>query len=242
MTEQETVALLVDLLAQRQPFVHVRFGDGDVMFATGVGSVLTGDGEEWSPLLQEQLVYAWCRLAEYPGVLLLGDLETYAVSDGVERQWGSLLAVFRWVRCNRDFTLVHMEALRVGFGYALPFYKAVQKDDRRKVFVGPLRLCPVADLLGCEFLEVPLQVAWTRADTIADIIREEGWELALFAAGRGGKLIQGLLAAESSADLTQVDVGSGLDLLIADGVRRGTDLAVDREAVLAEYREAGLCP
>jgi hypothetical protein len=43
-------------------------------------------------------------------------------------------------------------------------------------------------------------------------------------------------------DLTQIDVGSGVDLLIDDGVRRGTDMHVSRTKIMEKYRAVGLCP
>jgi hypothetical protein len=63
-------------------------------------------------------------------------------------------------------------------------------------------------------------------------------EVLLLSAGRGGKMIQSYVAAAMPM-VTQIDVGSGLDLLIPDGVRRGTDAKVNRQKVLAEYRELG---
>ncbi len=150
MTEAETVSRLVELLTNKALFLHTRFGDGDVFFATKTGPVITGDGEEWCQELHEQLVQAWFDLAQYDaGRLLLGDLNTYAVSDGCEEQWSGLLRDFLAVRgIYLDLELVHMEALRVGFGYALPFYEALRDDPRDKLYVAPDRLKPMADLLG----------------------------------------------------------------------------------------------
>lgn len=240
MTEAETVAQLIAEL-DGDPFVHVRFGDGDVFFATGTGPVLTGDGEEWCQELSDYLILAWRSLAA-PKRLFLGDLRSYAVSDGCELEWDDLLMNLVQLR-QEPLTFVHMEALRVGFGRALPFYLRVRNDGRRKCFVGPARLQPVAAMLGCEHIVVPLRTAWrpeNHLPTLLDITAGE-YELALFAAGRGGKIMQGWLAIHAP-DLTQIDVGSGLDLLIDDGVRRGTDLRVDRKAILEQYREVGLCP
>ncbi|HEY1309298.1 MAG TPA: hypothetical protein VGF24_37420 [Vicinamibacterales bacterium] len=241
MTEIETVDLLCELLYTGEPFVHVRFGDGDVMFATGTGSKITGDGEEWCQELADVLLLAWRSLA-VPKHLLLGDLRTYAVSDGVEEQWDDLLEELHRQR-SAPYTFVHMEALRVGFGHALPFYEAVRSDERSKVFVGPIRLRPISKRLGCDHLSVPLHVAWefgTVASTIGSIIGNQ-YEVALFAAGRGGKIMQAQLGMVAP-DLTQIDVGSGVDLLIDDGVRRGTDMHVSRTKIMEKYRAVGLCP
>jgi hypothetical protein len=241
VTEDRTVAFLCDLLDTHAPFVHIRFGDGDVMFATGVGSKITGDGEEWSEELAGNLRLAWRSLAA-PKNLVLGDLRTYAVSDGVESEWDMLLEELRAAR-EGEIIFCHMEALRVGFGHALPFYQRVAVDERSKCFVGPERLGPVAERLGCELVPVPLKVAyeWEHVTrTIVDVIWQK-YEVALFAAGRGGKIMQSLLGLTHPA-LTQIDVGSGLDLLIEDGVRRGTDMRVSRTKIVELYRTAGLCP
>ncbi len=53
--------------------------------------------------------------------------------------------------------------------------------------------------------------------------------------------MQGWLAYHAP-EIIQIDIGSGLDLLIPDGVRRGTDLGVNRHKIVQEYREVGLGP
>lgn len=239
MNERETVDLIVRLLEEQTPFVHYRFGDGDVFFATGTGPVITADGEEWAPELARGLLAAWAAIGDAPVELLLGDLETYAVSDGCELQWRLLLAELRPRRQYGLTELVHMEALRAGFGHALPAYLAVRDDPRRKAYAAPQRLEPLARALGCVHVPVPLRTAHAAAGEILAGVKATGAEVVLFSAGRGGKLVQAALAHERPA-VTQLDVGSGLDLLIPDGVRRGTDLAVDRAVVLADYRRAGL--
>ena len=243
MNELETVNMLVKLLQGRESFVHVRFGDGDIMFMSGTGSVITGDGEEWSHDLQTMLLISWLRLASYQGeFLLLGDVETYAVSDGVEKQWWMLRTIFDHLRAEYDAPVqhnAHMEALRVGFGYARPFYEALRDDDRSKALVAPAHFAEIAEVLGCEHVEVPLHVAWQHAADTADLVRN--FEVAAFAAGRGGKIMQGLLA-DIYPELVQIDIGSGLDILLDEGVRRGTDLNLVRAELVKEYREAGLCP
>jgi hypothetical protein len=60
----------------------------------------------------------------------------------------------------------------------------------------------------------------------------------IFSAGRGGKLMQAALATDRP-ELTQIDIGSGLDLVFG-GVRRGTDAGVDVKAIRREYQGAGL--
>lgn len=239
MNEQDTIIRIIRLLVEREPFVHVRYGDGDVFFATHTGPVLTGDGEEWTPLLQQKLLSAWMQLARCESRVLLGDLETYAVSDGCEPQWRHMLAMFRDLRKEKPTELVHMEALRVGFGWALPVYQALRNDPRRKVYVCPERLGPLATRLGARHFEVPLHTAHEKAESYAKLLLEAKPEVVLFSAGRGGKIMQGILST-TAPDVTQIDVGSGLDLLIPDGVRRGTDLGVNRERIVALYREAGL--
>lgn len=235
MTETETVDLLVSRLEAREPFVHVRFGDGDVFFATGTGPVLTGDGEEWTPWLQERLRAAWRSLALYPD-LLVGDVDSYLVSDGCEAQWRELVDEAEAIR-RAPLNLVHIEALRAGLGYALPFYLAVAADRRRKIFVGPSRLAGAAEMLDAYHVHVPLRVAHEAADEIVEAV-DDLFELALFAAGRGGKIMQAAFALRAPS-MTQVDVGSGLDILFG-GVTRGTDAGIDAATVRASYRAAGL--
>jgi hypothetical protein len=239
MTERETVDRLVTLLAARDPFVHVRFGDGDVFFATGTGPKLTADGEHWTVELGARLRHAWQTLATIVQPLLVGDVDTYEVSDGCEEQWHQLLDEATLLR-GRPPELVHIEALRVGRGYALDFYEAVAADDRWKVLVGPEYLAAAAAMLDAEHIEIPLHVAHEEAtvNRVVDYLLDSGHQVALFAAGRGGKIMQAEVAA-NRLFITQVDVGSGLDILFG-GVRRGTDGGVDADAVRRTYRRAGL--
>jgi hypothetical protein len=236
VTEAETIARLVGLLEARTRFVHVRFGDGDVFFATGTGPKLTGDGETWSPLLRARLQAAWRRFAVAPN-LLLGDVGSYDVSDGCEAQWQALLAALILLR-GVEPELVHIEALRAGRGHALPFYAAAAQDRREKVFVGPERLAGAARMLGAAHVLVPLAVAHEDAHRVAQIVAAGEYEVAFFAAGRGGKIMQAILT-ETAPWLTHVDVGSGLDVLFTD-LRRGTDRGVDVEKLRSEYLDAGL--
>jgi len=236
MDEPTTVKMLAELVERRVPFVHVRFGDGDVFFATGTGPTLTGDGEEWTPELADRLRSAWRALATVPNVLL-GDVESYAVSDGCEAQWRELLEEWRLLRRDRETRLVHIEALRAG-RQALDFYRAAATDDRRKVFVGPARLAGAARMLDAAHVHVPLHDSWRWTDELLARLSDEDPEVALFAAGRGGKIMQAHLALRSPK-VTQVDVGSGLDILF-DGVRRGTDAGIDVAALRETYRAAGL--
>jgi hypothetical protein len=236
MTERETIDRLVQLLHAGDPFVHVRFGDGDVFFATGTGPKLTADGEEWSPELMERLRQAWVEIVSVEQPLLLGDVESYEVSDGCERQWRGMLAVARDLRDDLP-ELVHIEALRVGRGHALDFYMTVAACKCPKVLVGPEYLAAAAAMLDADFYEVPLRVSHEVAEeVVSDVVHRYG--LALFAAGRGGKIMQARLAVDDP-DLVQVDVGSGLDILFG-GVTRGTDRGVDPDAVRRTYRRAGL--
>ena len=237
MTEADTVDLIVGLLEKQEPFCHVRFGDGDVMFATGVGSKITGDGEEWSHDLQQKMIHAWFLLANAKVNLLVGDVLSYDVSDGIEDEWNVLLRAGQWVR-GADIETVHIEALRCSRRYAPLAYSAIRKDKRRKVYVAPERLEPVADWLGADILPVPLHVAHEQASLLMSQLLMVQPEVLLLSAGRGGKLIQSYCASAFPM-ITQIDIGSGLDLLIPDGVRRGTDAKVDRSKVLAEFRELG---
>jgi hypothetical protein len=236
MTEPETVALLTHLLTERLPFVHVRFGDGDVFFATGTGPKLTADGEEWTPELGDRLRQGWRTLARVPN-LIVGDVDSYAVSDGCEPQWRELLAEAEAIRGER-LERVHIEALRCGFGHALPFYEALAHDTRAKVYVCSNDLRGAAEMLGAFPVIVPLKIAWKCADAVVDLIGEHDFEIVIFSAGRGGKLMQAALATDRP-ELTQIDIGSGLDLVFG-GVRRGTDAGVDVKAIRREYQGAGL--
>lgn len=237
MTEADTVDLIVGMLDKHEPFCHVRFGDGDVMFATGVGSKITGDGEEFSADLQQSMIAAWFALMRAKTTLLVGDIESYDVSDGIEDEWRVLRRAGEWVR-GEELQTVHIEALRCSRRYAPLAYSAIRKDKRHKVYVAPERLKPVADWLGADHLPVPLGTAYEHAPLVMSQLLMMQPAILLLSAGRGGKMIQSYVSA-ANPNVTQIDIGSGLDMLIPDGVRRGTDAKVNREKVLAEFRELG---
>jgi hypothetical protein len=239
VTEADTVDLLVNLIEKREPFCHVRFGDGDVMYATGTGSKITGDGEKWTPHLQQRMIQAWLALCKAREVrLLVGDVESYDVSDGVEAEWRVLLQVGEWVR-GEPIQTVHIEALRCSRPYASLAYDAIRNDDRHKLYVAPERLAPVAKWLRAKHIVAPLHNAHQNIDQIAEKVDVAPMpKVLLVSAGRGGKILQSHFAL-TAPDMTQIDIGSGLDMLIPDGVRRGTDLSVNRNQVVAEYRELG---
>src|SRR5262249_55703044 len=137
---------------------------------------------------------ALMEIAGYADRLLLGDCSTYAVADGCEREWADALSVLEWTRGPKPYTFVHMEALRVGFGHALPFYEAVRDYPERKVYVAPERLRPIAERLGCELVPCPLETSHEHARRLADAVAQESPRLVVVSAGRGGKLLQGKLA------------------------------------------------
>lgn len=234
MTESETVQLLVDLLAKGEPFCHVRFGDGDVFFATGTGPKLTADGEEWSRDLQLALLEAWSRCCMTENRLLVGDVNSYVADDGCGYQWEILRAYGGFCR-GEPLELVHIEALRCGWGHALPLYLAIANDTRPKFYIAPAGLAPAAEMLGAEHIEVPLREAWKTADYMIKWFPDDS--IVLLSAGRGGKIIQGHLCHEH-LPVTQIDIGSGLDLLFTD-LRRSTDFG-SPDYTRASYRQAGL--
>jgi hypothetical protein len=238
VTEPETIALLINLLAEGDPFCHVRFGDGDVFFATGTGPKLTADGEEWTRGLQWQLLNAWERLCITRHRLLVGDVESYIADDGCGHQWSVLREYGGWRR-GEPLELVHIEALRCGLGFALPLYLAIANDPRPKFYVAPERLAPAARMLNAEHVVVPLRTAWQ--DYVfehAPSTRYSHDAIILLSCGRAGKIIQGQLC-HGGHPFVQIDIGSGLDLLFTD-LRRSTDLGLKVEPLRAFYREAGL--
>jgi len=240
--EQETINLLTYLLWEKKPFCHVRFGDGDVFFATGTGSKITADGEEWSRDLQLDLLTAWDRCMTTNHRLLVGDINSYIASDGCEHEW-DVIRRYGEYRRGQPLELVHIEALRCGLGYSAPLYAAIADDPRRKVYFAPERLRPAAEMLGAELIPVPLHVAWKE---IATSILQKLYVglpfgldmIVLISAGRGGKILQEKLCHDQHP-WTQIDIGSGLDLLFTD-LRRSTDLGINVEEIREQFRAEGL--
>ena len=93
-------------------------------------------------------------------------------------------------------------------------------------------------MLDAIHVPVPLETAHEHADRIAADILDNDPEIVLFSAGRGGKIMQSIISMVAP-DITQIDIGSGLDILFTD-LRRGTDRGADPERWRREYRSAGL--
>jgi len=115
------------------------------------------------------------------------------------------------------------------------FWDAVRRADAPKVFVGPARLKPAADMLKAEFLGIPLENAFGQYEGIREQLK---WKckpgtIFVFAAGMISKALTASLLMRSP-NISCIDAGSAFDPLFI-GNTRTKQLPMD--FLRLEYRE-----
>jgi hypothetical protein len=117
------------------------------------------------------------------------------------------------------------------------FFKAVRDDDRKKIYVAPERLAPVATLLKADHIVVPLKNAFNDYKKILINLTEKTYDkenpdhIILFSSGMMSKALIHELISISPNKLTCIDVGSSFDPLI-DQTRT---LQITKEEMLKLY-------
>ena len=129
-----------------EPFSYVKWNDGEQQCIEGVEGA-TCDGQTYSYELNLALRKAYNFLVTLPDVYISDwkEWQDDNLNDG-----GILLH-----REKRDLQPLH------------DFYMAIKRSPRRKIFVGPAKLCvPVGKLLDCNYIEVPEKDAFSKYDDI----------------------------------------------------------------------------
>ncbi len=223
----ESAAMLMRDIESRTPFYFIKLGDGAIECVNGYGTG-TCDGEQYTPKLGAALMTSWKRLGTHDR-LYVGDWMTAAFDERTEwtryaAEYGDLMAHASSPRLIMFDALLLMRETAALLG----FYRAVRNDARHKLLLGPVAWQPLADLLRCEFLALPMMPNLIDiAPQIAAELKRRGFDILLYGAGLAGHVavIDCWLAHPTR---TYVNVGSALDPACSRGRTRTQQLAPHR--------------
>ena len=221
---------LTELLLKRHPFGFVRFGDGNFEAMTGLPGA-EKDGQEYNSPMCKELIWAWNTLSARENCHL-----TAWCPDPLRPMLDPYL---RWVKSyyfDHGVLLLHEITPEIE-----SFYRALVRDPRKKILVGPAILKKGADLLGCSALvEVPKPNAYSKRDQIVERAFAEYIDDAvyLFCASSMGKILACLLF-EAHEQVTCIDLGSALDPICIGNTRNGQADYVTAWRFFKSVRDAG---
>ena len=225
LTEDQSADLLREQIVRQKAFIFARFGDGAIECITRKRGV-TCDGEVYSEALGNELIRVWHLLFSKPGTYL-GDWFSASFSPesphGLYRkEYEDLVALVQW---NGKFspTWVHFEALllmRESESLA-KFYRAIRKDNRKKLLMGPKEWQPAAAILRADFFEVPV------SPRLFDLylgelkygLKSRDFDVLLYGAGMAGN-IPVVDYWYDHPEKTYINLGSALDPIYRGHTRR----------------------
>lgn len=227
-TADESAVLLADKIRRREHFSFFRFGDGLLELLTGRRGQ-TADHEQYSAELARDMQGCLRILLDKPDDLYLGDWMTASFSSPADRekwrpQWNALAHAWHpagWLHCEALLLMRETQALA-------NFYRAVQDDTRRKLYMGPKGNAAAAKWLDAEFLEVPMSNLYRHTLALANILNGRDFDVLLFGAGMAGNISVAMARANIlKPERTFISIGSALDPLFR-GRSRQQQLSRDR--------------
>jgi hypothetical protein len=236
--EDRSADCLRNLIVTKNPFIFVRFGDGALECISGKPGH-TCDGEVYSSDLGNELVRVWKLLFTRPRVFL-GDW--FSASFSPESPHGlyrsEYQALIELGRMNGDQypNWIHFEALLLmrESESLVEFYRAVRKDPRRKLLMGPEAWRPASHVLQCDFLGIPVTPNLFK-NYLAEIkseLNNREFDALLYGAGMAGN-IPVIDHWSEHPEKTYVNLGSALDPVYRGRSRR-QQLSTDRAQKLFE--------
>jgi len=202
--------MFTGMLRDGDPFRAVKFNDGEWKSMAGrVGR--NCDNHSYSASLSRRMTaaYSYLRTESY-----LSDWAVNYSKDASHKELERRLGVAS--HHYPHFTFLHDLPRNGEFDCRTPelkaFYTAVREDSRRKIFVGPRRLCPEQFLNLRERIDVPLIDAFKDIDAITDKCLAAAKDDPIFLMSCG--FISCLLShsiAQGSPRATVVDLGSAMD-------------------------------
>jgi len=208
---------LTKMVVEGKPVSFVKLGDGEQACMDGeVGA--NCDGHPYSQELGWKLRMAFAELNKMSAPL-----------EG--RTWVNVVP-FK----DQAFYNILLHRTDSDFDSVKDFWGAVRQSDAVKVFVGPARLKPVADMLRAEFVEIPLVNAFSVHSEIRDQLR---WKakpgtIFVFCAGMPAKLwIANVLSVQHKVSC--IDAGSAWDPMFVEGGTRTMQL--QKWLLEQEYKE-----
>lgn len=216
MTVDESAAELTRMIREKEPFFFVRYGDGALECIHRKKSQ-TCDGEVYSIELGEALLSCWNSLLSSDRACV-GDWLSASFNPGDNRYedwYRELVGTFapRWFHFESLLFMRESEEL-------VDFYRAVRKDERKKVLVGPAQIRPAAVALGAQFINVPMTSnLYQHRNVILDLLRWTKFDVVLYGAGMAGSVPM-IRCWEEFPDRTYVNIGSALDPLFRGRTRK----------------------
>lgn len=218
LNADQSAVELARRIRARVPFFFFRYGDGALECMAGREGG-TRDGEPYTPALGAVLDMIWMTCAAEPEVVV-GDWQSAsfdAASEGARyvEEYERLIAGAR----PREW--VHFEALLLmrPSRALVDFYRAVKRDPRRKVFMGPAGNAGAAKMLGAEFVESPMGGLMDHTGRLTDELITREFDVLLYGAGMAGH-IPVANCFEAHPERTYVDLGSAMDPLFRGRSRR----------------------
>jgi hypothetical protein len=217
LTADQSAWLLTGRIRERLPFFFLRYGDGAMECMRG-DSGQTCDGEGYSPTLGLALLRVWESVKHGENVYL-GDWLSATFDDSKpDTRYATL---YRALVGSVPRNWLHFEALLLMRESAplVDFYRAVQDDPRRKLYMGPATHAGAALMLRAEFLDVPMGGLFHWADALGEYLAQNDFEILLYGAGMAGN-IPVARCWERFPERTYIHLGSALDPLFDRRTRR----------------------
>lgn len=254
---EESTSFLTKKLQNQEPFVFVKFGDGDLYWMAQNPVAIAG-GETYRPGIDEELRKAADTLRRLPYVYFGDQLtcgsgpyleseQTVFIKQSLEKNgipfqleefsgehvsMQTIVPDERWL--HFECLLLHRQSAEL-----LEFYRSIKQNQRTKAFIGGWKLYGASVMLGVNnnlYSVVDDRNAHAEKHRIAHLSRfytEVYWDILLLSAGRASKLIAAALAPQFP-DRTIIELGSALDPLFI-GRTRGEQL--DPEVAREFFKE-----
>ncbi len=242
--EDKSAATLAAMLRAKMPFYFIKLGDAacELIYhgvrrevgMKGAGTQ-TCDGEKYTDDLAKALLASWMKLGAADVNLFVGDWQTasFTSADDKSRYANEYTHL---MSCAPTAVRLHFECLLLmrETPELLDFYEAVRSDKRRKLLMGPIAWRPLADLLSCEFIGLPVM------PNLFDIVPQIGAELKsmnfdvlLYGAGTAGHIAV-IDCWQEHPTRTYINLGSALDPACSRGRTRKQQIAPNRAKAFLE--------
>jgi hypothetical protein len=226
--------VLASHMRAHEPFYFIKHGDAFVECVNNIGRG-TCDGELYSNTLRDAALGSWIALSGSSARLYVGDWCTASFSGLHDKsryaaEYDELMdyaVAPRWL---------HFECLLLMRETAslLGFYRAVREDMRRKLLLGPMAWQPLADLLRCEFLALPVMPNLIDiAAQIGSELKRRDFDVLLYGAGMAGH-VSVVDCWKVHPGRTYINLGSALDPATSRGRTRRQQLAPNRARAFLE--------
>lgn len=211
------INFFTDKIQNKEPFVFVKFGDGDLLCMQGrKGS--SCDGQVFSPKLAESLVQSFSSILQRSNVYM-GDWTDEL--HQVPQMQKKYLSHFKIKPNFTDFDLFLSVENNMQDDKLLNFYKAVKQSNKNKLFIGPKRLHGVIDMLDIdEYIVTPVENCFDKYEEIKNklLSRISDDDIVIFACGKTSKpLCRDILALEKNT--TIIEAGSAFDPIFVEITR-----------------------